>query len=480
MHWHAERTLGRDCGRLSDRRIVNVIQRALFNGREARSLAPLLTHIFPSGKANLQSLLNADPLSIDRSNRAQTTMAKRRPDYNLNPNNWDDELEPDDVGEYQQANEDQMKNRVIRRAKRRLPRDQPDTGAPTKAATSVFSGFSFDKLGASNSGAGAANAAASKPLFSFGTAAAAPFSFSSNSTATMSSAANSVTSAATAAAKGEKSQQYKCKLKSLNKAVLDSIQGYVDGASLCILTPIFKDYEKYVKELDEDESKPATETASGAATNTAPSDLDRFKFSLAPAKATEPTASSSSVAAVASAPTAINVTPSFSFGKPAAVAPATAASSSALSGFSFATAVKQAKETTANGAQADGGDDEDDQPPKVEFVPVVEDDNIYSKRCKVFVKDDASFKDRGTGTLYMKRVKDDKVQLIVRADTNLGNILLNIIVSEAIPATRNKNNLILVCIPTPEAEQKARQVLVRVKTEDDAVELLDEYQKHQK
>lgn len=414
-------------------------------------------------------------------------MAKRRPDYNLNPNNWDDELEPDDVGEYQQANEDQMKNRVIRRAKRRLPRDQPDTGEPTKAATSVFSGFSFDKLGASNSGAGAASASASKPLFSFGTtaaAAAAPFSFSSNSTATMSSAANSVTSAATAtaaAAKGEKSQQYKCKLKALNKAVLASIQGYVNGESLCILTPIFKDYEKYVKEMEDDESRAAaTKMPSGAMTNTPSADPDRFKFSLAPAKATEPTASSSIVAAVASAPTAINVTPSFSFGKPAAVAPASAASSSALSGFSFATAVKQAKEATANGAPADGADDEDDQPPKVEFVPVVEDDNIYSKRCKVFVKDDASFKDRGTGTLFMKRVKDDKVQLIVRADTNLGNILLNIIVSEAIPATRNKNNVILVCIPTPEADPKPRQVLVRVKTEDDAVELLEEYQKHQK
>lgn len=414
-------------------------------------------------------------------------MAKRRPEHNLNHNNWDEELEEDEVGEFQTAKDDVLKNRVIRVAKRRLPRDQTDSGEPTKAATSVFSGFSFDKMGASGAtGTGAASGtSASKPLFSFGNTGAAPFSFSSNSTATMSSAANSTSNVNAAAAKSGKSQQYKCKLKDLNKSVLNCIRGYVDGENLCILTPIFKDYEKFVKELEDDESKVATNTTSGAATNTATSESSQFKFSFASAKSTEPSASTSSAAAVASAPTAS--TPSFSFGKPAAMAPTSSpAAPSVLSGFSFASAAQQAKEATptatANGTQAAAADaeDEDDEPPKVEFVPVVEDDNIYSKRCKVFVKDDSAFKDRGTGTLYLKRVKDDKVQLIVRADTNLGNILLNIIVSEAIPATRNKNNLILVCIPTPEAEQKARQVLVRVKTEDDATELLEEYKKHQK
>lgn len=404
-------------------------------------------------------------------------MAKRRSEYQINHNNWDEDCEQEEGGNFQQAEEGVLKNRVIRVAKRRIPRDQVDAGDTTKKTTSVFSGFSFEKS-ACNSTNASSTVSSTKPMFSFGNTSSTPFSLASNLATPMSSAVNSIGSLATSAAKSEKSQTFKAKLKELNKSVLNCVKGYVESENLCILTPIFKDYDKFVKEIEDEESKAMTSTISIATTASATpiknanNDSSQFKFSFNSAKSTEPTASASSATANASVPT------TFSF-KPAA-----AAAQPTFSGFSFASAVQQSAKSTENGDKAtkDGeNEDDEDQPPVVEFVPVVEDESIYSKRCKVFVKDEsAAFKDRGTGTLYMKKVADDKVQLIVRADTNLGNILLNIIISKGIPAKRTKNNLILVCIPTPDADPKPRQVLVRVAKEDDAIELLEEYEKHQK
>ncbi|XP_055370825.1 nuclear pore complex protein Nup50-like [Condylostylus longicornis] len=120
--------------------------------------------------------------------------------------------------------------------------------------------------------------------------------------------------------------------------------------------------------------------------------------------------------------------------------------------------------------------------PKNEFKPVVEEDSIYSQRCKVFTKKDGDFKDRGVGTLYLKPVKDsEKTQLIVRADTNIGNILLNFILNKSLPSQRlGKNNVMLICIPTPESEQKPVSVLIRVKTEQDADQLFENIEKYKK
>lgn len=118
--------------------------------------------------------------------------------------------------------------------------------------------------------------------------------------------------------------------------------------------------------------------------------------------------------------------------------------------------------------------------PVFQNVPqVVEDDAIFSKRCKVFVKKDKDFSDRGVGTLYLKPVKDSKkTQLLVRADTNLGKILINLILSEGIPSQRmGKNNVMMVCIPTPE-ETKPVSILLRVKTGEEADELLEQIKKH--
>ena len=63
--------------------------------------------------------------------------------------------------------------------------------------------------------------------------------------------------------------------------------------------------------------------------------------------------------------------------------------------------------------------------------------------------------------------------MIVRADTNLGNILLNIMIVEGLPTSRlGKNNVMVVCIPTPDAKPPPTSVLLRVKTGEEADELL--------
>lgn len=41
-------------------------------------------------------------------------------------------------------------------------------------------------------------------------------------------------------------------------------------------------------------------------------------------------------------------------------------------------------------------------------------------RCKLFYKKDAEFKEKGVGTLHLKLTQHGKTQLIIRADTNLG------------------------------------------------------------
>lgn len=403
-------------------------------------------------------------------------MAKRRPENQLTQNNWDDELEKVESGQFQKADDNEMGKRVIRVAKRRVRTDETDSGESGAKPVSVFSGFSLLSNKSSTLGT---EATASKPMFNFGSGFSAPPvsatpSFNLTSTSVFGGQSKN---------DDTKSSEFVTKLKELNDSVLKCIKGHIDSGKACILSPIFKDYEKYVKEL-EDKNTPASspakanQTPFGQSNSTAST---TFSFSsVKPATAGDTSTTTTATAVVAAPTQSKSAAPLFSFGNP------TSTFGSSSAGFSFSSAIQTAKpadgekktEGGTNGNTANA-EDEDDEPPKVEFKPVVEEESIYSKRCKVFVKDDGNYKDRGTGTLYLKSVKDDKVQLIVRADTNLGNILLNILLTAAVPAKLLKNNVVLVCIPTPESDPKPRSVLIRVKTEEDAKELLEEIEKYQ-
>lgn len=377
---------------------------------------------------------------------------KRRPESDLNHDNWADEEEPEEVGEFQKADEAELKTRVIARAKRRV-RGSDGADGTEGSRPNIFTGFS-------------AFAPSTKPTFNFADfsaktaqaptglpASAAQFSFTAKPTTIVPTSGENMRSA-----------QFCTKLTELNKSVVNCVNGHIKSGKLCILTPIFNDYMNYVKELEENEKRqPAADTSKSTPMST-------FTF------ANTNNVTSKPLTSVGSTPFSSG-SATFSFGS---------STSTAAPAVGFFSNVKPAESkpvtasTTADNNADNGEADAEDEPPKVEFTPVVESESLYSKRCKVFVKVDKEFKNRGTGTLYLKSVPDtEKVQLIVRADTNLGNILLNTLLAEGLPVQKNKNNVMIVCIPTP-SDDKPTTCLIRVKSEDDCDEVLAEIKKYSK
>lgn len=97
------------------------------------------------------------------------------------------------------------------------------------------------------------------------------------------------------------------------------------------------------------------------------------------------------------------------------------------------------------------------------------------------MKKDGNFGDRGVGMLYLKPTPNGKTQLIVRADTALGNLLLNTLLTQSIPVKRmNKNTIMLVCLPMPDSSPPPVSVLLRVKTSEAADELFETLNTHKK
>jgi nuclear pore complex protein Nup50 len=98
----------------------------------------------------------------------------------------------------------------------------------------------------------------------------------------------------------------------------------------------------------------------------------------------------------------------------------------------------------------------------------------------VFVKKEASFQERGVGMLYLKPA-GEKTQLIVRADTNLGNLLVNTLLMASLPVQRmGSNNVMLVCVPTPNTKPPPVPILLRLKTGDDADEVFSKLKEYMK
>jgi len=153
--------------------------------------------------------------------------------------------------------------------------------------------------------------------------------------------------------------------------------------------------------------------------------------------------------------------------------------SAPTAGFSFGAALnKQAAESSKP------DEAEEDAPPKAEVVEFKEEGSVYDKRCKLFYKKDGSFIDKGVGTLFLKPVPDSKkTQLLVRASTSVGNILLNIILNSGMPVQKTgKNNVLIVCVPNPPVDAADANspvpMLLRVKTSEDAEELLETIKKY--
>ncbi|KAL4714399.1 hypothetical protein ACJJTC_017694 [Scirpophaga incertulas] len=310
----------------------------------------------------------------------------------------------------------------------------------------------------------------------------------------------------------DKKLQYYAKLKGLNESVSEWIKKHVDETPLCILTPIFQDYERYLKEMQQEyhgksdkTNEINTETKSMKDTkNDKSSDLPTFNKS--PFSKTD-TNKSSPIGFGSQSKSPLGEKSAFSFGvKPSESAPITTPANTSFSfginksnksdlttsnissngntpfsfgtgkPFSFGSSIqKPATEVAENGEN-----EEEEEPPKVEFVPIVEENSVYDKKCKIFAKIDGNFVEKGLGTLYIKKVEETgKHQLLIRANNSLGNVLLNLILVSSIPTQRmGKNNVMMVCIPTPEAKPPPTPHLIRVKTSEEADELLETLNKY--
>ncbi|XP_046561463.1 nuclear pore complex protein Nup50-like isoform X2 [Haliotis rubra] len=369
-------------------------------------------------------------------------MAKRTATRELTDRNWDEEDEPEEAGEFIQASEDVLKTRQIKKAKRR------GIDAGSEGGASVFTGFAGFK------------SKASTPSFG-GTLLTDKDKNGSNS-----GASDSVKSENG----GSKSEsEFLMNLKSLNQSVVTWIQQHVDKNPFCILTPIFKDYEEHLEELEKEKKKETGKPSSDSTEKEKPAKETKqdtgastggFKFPSNGFGQLSSTGSSFG----GSAPG--NGGFGFSFTK---------SSSASMGGFSFGS---QASSNSLPKTDTTAGAEEDEYvPPMAEVTEVQESDAFYTKRCKLFYQKDEKWVERGVGNLHLKTV-NEKLQLVIRADTNLGNIMLNIIMSEQMPVKKQgKNNVFFVCIPNPPFDPKAANdkpcpILLRVKTSTDAEELI--------
>ncbi|KAK7149388.1 hypothetical protein R3I94_008895 [Phoxinus phoxinus] len=429
-------------------------------------------------------------------------MAKRIAEKELTDRNWDQEDEGEEVcrfkaGMFSVATEDVMKNRSIKKAKRRSVAEGESGGA-----FKSFKGFSLTSAAGTASFSGFGNGAGFKPMSSLtnGSVASVAPSFASFNVPTFaktnsgpltfsSSAPSKPTDDVTSNGSVPSSKEYNRQLTALNCSVRDWITKHVNDNPLCDLNPIFRDYERHLASIERKygtsdgaaEKRLVSSGAGAAVSSPAVSGAAPQLFSFKDKDVDKP--------AAAAAPSV-----SFNFGQKVDSSVLGALTSSGAPSFSFSTssssgvsvfgsavssagpAVSSSMSTASNSQTADENGEESEEPPVPVVKEIKEKDAFYSKKCKLFYKKDGEFKEKGVGTLHLKMVAESKLQLLVRADTNLGNILLNIMVPSSMPCSRTgKNNVMVVCVPNPPVDDKNPStpvpLLVRVKTAEDADEL---------
>lgn len=445
-------------------------------------------------------------------------MAKRAATSQLNHDNWDEDEESETPGTFKALSEPELKNRIIKKAKR----SQPKGGASGSSPFAAFSGFSsvssspspFSFLkktsssDTSSSFSANANKEEKKKNGSSEIVVAGKSSETDSANITKSSDSNTSNKQ-----KPIRSIEYYRHLHSLNESVMNWMQLHLSKNSCCDFTPVFNDYKKHLdtlnltypvkstdpsffkKPVSTDDTAPKQsaaqksnnvnheskmsnslkqedETDYGAHFSSNTTNTSTFSFGIkrTPSATSSMSAGPNSSAREEAAPPEKKPY-QFSFGLKNA--------QDSSKSFSFASAPIEKPADTGTATE-----ESEYVPPKNDFISVKEEDAFYSKRCKLFYKKDDSFVERGVGILHLKPL-DGKTQLLIRADTSLGNILLNIVLSASLPMSRTgKNNVLLVCVPNPPVDPKGKDskkaipMLIRVKTSGDADELLEMLNKH--
>jgi len=269
-------------------------------------------------------------------------------------------------------------------------------------------------------------------------------------------------------------KEYLASLKTLNIQVTNWIKSHVDENPLVDLSPVFKDYGKHlqqlrtkfdIKSIEMGESAQKSEenvsTEEGKAEQKKESTVPMFPSGLAVSKD-------------------IEKQEPFSFGVSQTGLGKLSSGFGSGAGFSFGS-LKSKKDSEPENAETEVGNDGEEGEEETGKVDekselVVEEDAFFSKKCKLFYKKEDSYTERGLGTIHLKLTDEKKVQVVVRAGTSLGNILLNVLISEGIPVERvGKNNVMVICVPNPPIDLKAdpqpTTFLIRVKTGEEADEL---------
>ncbi|XP_054267687.1 nuclear pore complex protein Nup50 [Macrosteles quadrilineatus] len=438
-------------------------------------------------------------------------MAKRTATTDLNHDNWDQEVESEEAGTFKTASADLLQKRAIKVARRRVK-----TSESSEAGKSLFAGFTGFKP--------------STPSLNPSSNSKTSFGFLSNSTSSSTSTpSTNGTTITPMSTEVTAEQKYLSNLQELNKSVSTWIKSCVDKNPGCILTPVFKDYEKYLKELEDD--RDTSKKAGTTVVSSAPKTLSSFsfvssstsdnKFAINVPKTSESSSTKTFTFVDSNKKTDSTDSTKFEqslFGvkesesgtgrspmlqddstKKPSVPSIFGGFNSDSSGSSFLKKPDPAslminpftsslsKPATDNSSipassrenKEDEEEEESDEPPKVEVKPIEEKGSVFSTRCKVFVKKDSNYKDKGVGTLYIKKVDEERHQLLVRAETVLGNVLLNVLLSSGVPTQRmGKNNVMLVCLPTPQDPPPPTTVLLRVKTAEEADNLLSTIDKY--
>ncbi|KAL1790367.1 nuclear pore complex protein Nup50, partial [Sigmodon hispidus] len=435
-----------------------------------------------------------DPRRAAGTEGASTYMAKKNAKKEVIGRNWRQDAE--DEGTFSLASQDVMKNRPIKRAKRRHTRLQAGDGGTSKGIKGLAVPSGEGEVGSSpgekpreglTSRKNTARAAA-EPKSALGSVTAnAPTSLDHEQISDPQTNGQSQhpEPSGLAFSQAYAGSVYHRQLTSLNCSVRDWIVKHVNANPFCDLTPVFKQYEKYLvaieKQLHSSCGCLSEREPNRGLVGTQPSSLD---VSTKPQPESVSSEKTEFIAEKKADPSQWATSASCNFGKNTESPVWDSLNSGPMNGVSSSSltdkSTSQRKPKSAKGLEssAQGCNDKSQgkkEPPKVVLIEEKEECVFYSKKCKLLYKKDNEFKEKGVGILHLKATANQKTRLLVQ-DTKFGNILLNILIPPNMPCSRTgKNNVLITCVPDPPLDKKNAAIevamLIRVKTSKDADEL---------
>lgn len=424
-------------------------------------------------------------------------MAKNNSKKAVTGSSWHQGAE--EKGTFSLASQDVLRNRTLKRAKRRHTRLQPDGGGTSKGIKDLavpsgggeFSGGPGEKPQEGATTRKNTVRAAVQPKAALGSVTVdGPTSLDHDQLSGPQPTGHSQhpVSFGLSFSQAYALSVYHRQLTGLNWSVRDWIVKHVDANPFCDLTPVFKQYEKYLvaikKQLHSSCGCSSEREPSTGWVRTQPPSQDVAAELQAESVTSEKTEfiaenkadlyqGATSASCNFGKNTESPVWGSLSSGPMNGVSSSTRSSSVTGKGTTQRKPVS-AKESPEQNCSVKC-QSKRDEPPKTVLMEGKEEGVFYSKKCRLFYKKNNEFKEKGVGVLHLKATANEKTRLLVQ-DSKAGNILLNILITPNMPCTRmGKNNVLIVCVPNPPLDKKNAStevtLLIRVKTSNDADEV---------